>query len=146
MLLSAFVLSLPWEAWLLGRQLVMDSHAVAAREVLWLPAAAAFIHALLVVIAFEVVALAAQDRRWLGRATWALVMLFVAAMLVVTLIAESMATLLLERWEHAWALPTLASPGASVASLLQAVAVPLLLVAGAEWLPRVRGRRLMDRG
>ena len=124
----ALLLHFPLELWMMGPRLISDPHAVARAEVAAVCTAGAVGHAVITLFAFWFVAAARGSRSWLRRPTRVDIVVFVIAAGLLTVAVEAMAPVLMLRWAHIQTISTFARPGTFVPSLLQAFAVPLLLL------------------
>jgi hypothetical protein len=116
--LFGFLVNLPWEFLQVPffRRMATAMHWPAVKDC----TAAAAGDAVILVVAFWLVAAAAGTRTWMMELTWARLLGFLAIGLLVTIAIEGYATAV-GRWEYSEAMP--------VAPILQVGAVPLL-----QWL------------
>lgn len=128
-LIFGFLLHLPWELWLSGAGRGIDPHLLSSGELPLALSLAAVAHAGLDLLAFWFVAVGTRGRDWIRAPGIDTLGSFVLVSLLFTLIAESLLTGVFTGWEHLASLPTFVAPGLGYASLLQGLAVPLLIVA-----------------
>lgn len=127
LLAFAFLLHFPLELWIMEPKLPADPHIVERGEVTAVCGMAAAGHAFIALLTFWLIA-AAGKRSWVHRPHWAEMLLFVGCTGVFTLLTEpGMGMVLGHASPHA---DTLAvwSPQRLLPSLLQAFAVPAVLV------------------
>lgn len=129
LLAFGFLLHLPWELWLFEIGMSRESHLQTSGELPLALSLAAFAHAATNVIAFWFIAAVAGTRGWIGVADRGTGPMFVLSSGIFTLIFESLVMGVLTQWEHPSFLPTFVAPGIELASVLQAVVTPVLLVA-----------------
>lgn len=137
-----FLLHLPWELWLSGAVMDVDSHLATFGELPLALSSAAVAHAALGVAAFWFVAAFARSRNWIQTPGMDAIGIYVFASLLFTLIAESLVMGLLSQLEHPGFLPTFAAPGLGLPSLLQGIVSSSLIVL---LVRRQLGSRAQDR-
>lgn len=124
----AFLLHFPLELWIMEPKLRADPHILERGEVAAVCATAAAGHAMIALLMFWVIA-AAGGRRWVCGAHWAELLLFVLSTGIVTLVLEPGLGMWLERTSpHADTFANVWGSERLIPSLLQAFAVPALLV------------------
>lgn len=77
---------------------------------------------------FWVVAALARSRRWILQPSGWHIAVFLSVVIFITIIFESLATGVLNRWEYASIMPTLPGLGTGLLPLLQWLLLPLLVI------------------
>jgi len=128
LLVFAFLLHFPLELWIMEPKLPADPHILERGEVTAVCGTAAAGHAAVALLTFWLIA-GAGKRSWVLRPHWAETLLFVGCSGVFTLVAEPGLGMMLEQASpHADTLANVWGGGRVLPSLLQAFAVPALLV------------------
>lgn len=127
--LFGFLVNLPWEFLQVPffRQMATAIHWPAVKEC----TAAAAGDAVILLVAFWVVAAAAGTRTWMMELSWARLLGFVAIGLLATIAIERHATAV-GRWEYSEAMPVAPLLQVGVVPLVQWLVLPLVVV----WLVR----------
>lgn len=84
--------------------------------------------ALMIVVAFWIVAALQKDRAWIFHPSVRSLVLFLIPGIIMTIAFESIATGLLHRWAYAEAMPILPGLGTGVVPLAQWLILPLIIV------------------
>lgn len=129
LLAFGFLLHLPWELWLFEIGMSRESHLQTSGELPLALSIAAFAHAATNLIAFWFIAAVARTRAWIRVVDRDTGLMFVLSSGIFTLIFESLVMGVLTQWEHPALLPTFVAPGIELASVLQAIVTPVLIVA-----------------
>jgi hypothetical protein len=128
LLVFAFLLHFPLELWIMEPKLPADPHIVERGEVTAVCGTAAAGHAVIALLTFWLIA-GAGKRSWVHRPHWAETLMFVLCSGVFTLLAEPGLGMMLERASpHADTFANVWGGGRVLPSVLQAFAVPALLV------------------
>ena len=128
LLAFAFLLHFPLELWIMEPKLPADPHILERSEVTAVCGTAAAGHAVIALLTYWLIA-GAGKRRWVLRPHRAETLLFVGCSGVFTLLAEPAIGMMLERVSpHAATFANVWGDGILLPSVLQAFAVPALLV------------------
>lgn len=84
--------------------------------------------ALMVVVAFWIVAALQRDRAWIFHPSMRSLVLFLIPGIIMTIAYEAIAIGPLHRWAYAEAMPTLPGPGTGIVPLAQWLILPLVIV------------------
>ena len=128
LLAFAFLLHFPLELWIMEPKLPADPHILERGEVTAVCGTAAAGHAVIALLTFWLIA-GAGKRSWILRPHWAETLLFVGCSGVFTLVAEpGLGMMLAHTSPHADTVANVWGGGRFLPSVLQAFAVPALLV------------------
>lgn len=129
LLAFAFLLHFPLELWIMEPKLPADPHILERGEVTAVCGTAAAGHAVIALLTFWLIAGAGGKRSWFHRPHWVETLMFVLCSGLFTLLAEPGVGMMLERASpHADTLSNVWGSDRIVASVLQAFAVPALLL------------------
>jgi hypothetical protein len=122
----SFLLNFPWEIWQVpffrGMASMLHWKAIA------MCTQATVGDAVIAIASFWGIAIVARTRRWILRPTWREIAGFVGFGVIITIVFESFATGILDRWEYVEAMPILPILGTGLLPLLQWIILPPLVV------------------
>ena len=124
--LFAFVINFVWEMLQMPLFEFPAQSSLAQMNLVCVQASAG--DALMVVVAFWIVAAIQRDRSWILHPSIRSLVLFLVPGIIMTIAFEAMATGPLHRWAYTEAMPTLPVLGTGVAPLAQWLILPLILV------------------
>lgn len=129
LLAFAFLLHFPLELWIMEPKLPADPHILERGEVTAVCGTAAAGHAVIALLTFWLIAGAGGKRNWFHRPHWVETLMFVLCSGLFTLLAEPAIGMMLERTSpHAATFANVWGAGRLLPSVLQAFAVPAVLV------------------
>lgn len=122
----SFLLNLAWEVWQVPffRGMADQPHWLGVKAC----TQATFGDAGIALAAFWVTAIFARSRCWIMRPTRSDIAIFIGAGLIATILLETLAIGVLERWDYSEAMPRLPVLGTGVLPLLQWLALPFLVL------------------
>lgn len=126
LLLFGFVINFVWEMLQMPLFEFPAQSSLAQMNLVCVQASAG--DALMVVVAYWIVAAAQRDKNWIFHSSVRSLGLFLIPGIVMTIAFEAMATGPLHRWAYAEAMPTIPGLGTGVAPLAQWLILPLIIV------------------